>query len=598
MFFEAERSKEAIKSRMLKVALNHWQLTDGNDLDPLVKILMDALSAELYDVVNDIKTAEGRILEKMAHLLAPDLLTTPLPAHAVMQALPGEPTDILDQSSQFVTTKKIAARPDGPLETPVDLYFAPINKVRIFNADITYLYTSGNLYSFDKTGNKLLLAVGNDESLRTENFIYVGINSAGPFTDLQGMTFFFDVKNIETSTANSLYQYLPNTSWFIADKKIDMGPGIFDYKVKSNSTVEDQLKHENIMSSIVDNISAYYRPRFLTVTDELNISEEQYQQYPKEFTTVFPAASLTGFQQKMLWLKIVFPVAIKEDLLNALHVKINTFPVVNCRKNDMRYRLRGGRHIIPIPNVPNENFLAIRSFNDADMDYRSEAVKKSSDKEIGTYTLRTGGLERFDSRNGREMILYLVELLRSESAAFSVYGQDFIAGTLKEINQFIALLEQRINLKISEALETPNYIIVSPAKGKDLMFVEYWTTNAELANNIRQGTKLHQLSGAAVRSDSLLLLTSTLGGKEKLQTSEKLAAFKYGLLTHDRLVTVEDIRSFCFHELGSRLSNVAVQRGFVVSDNMKEGIKRTIDVIMTPQKRTTKVKIGKRSVII
>ncbi len=44
------------------------------------------------------------------------------------------------------------------------------------------------------------------------------------------------------------------------------------------------------------------------------------------------------------------------------------------------------------------------------------------EEQTGTYTLHSGGVERFDTRNIHEMINYLLELLRSESAAFAGYG--------------------------------------------------------------------------------------------------------------------------------------------------------------------------------
>ena len=360
MFSETEETKDTIKQRMLKVALTQWELTDVNDLDTLVKMLMDALSAELYGVANDIKTAEGRILEKMAHLLAPDLLTMPMPAHAIMQALPAEATEVMDTGSQFCTSKKIATRPDGPLETSVDIYFAPVKKIRLFNADLAYLYVPGSLYNFDRTGNKVLVASGNNDSSKGQCIAYIGINANTSFANLQGMTLFFDPKNVETAAANILYQCLPNTSWYLGNKKISVVSGLHNYTLEAKD-VDNGKDYENIMHSIAENITAYYRPKFLTITDDSILSEEQFQYYPEAFTTIFSAATLAAFQQKMIWLRIVFPVSIKDEILNALHVKINAFPVFNCRKNDLRYRLRGGRHIIPIPNVPNENFLDRKS---------------------------------------------------------------------------------------------------------------------------------------------------------------------------------------------------------------------------------------------
>src|SRR3954454_3981245 len=145
MFFDSDNSREAIKTRMLRVALTYWETKNIDELDPLVKFLTDALSTELYDVINDIKNAEGRILEKIAHLLAPDLLTAPAPAHAVMQAIPAEPSELITNEDVFFVEKKIASKPEGPPDTSLDVNFTAVNKVRIFDAQIKYIFSGANL---------------------------------------------------------------------------------------------------------------------------------------------------------------------------------------------------------------------------------------------------------------------------------------------------------------------------------------------------------------------------------------------------------------------------------------------------------------------
>jgi hypothetical protein len=580
MFFDSDNSKEAIKTRMLRIALNYWDTKNTDELDPLVKLLMEALSAELYDVVNDIKNAEGRILEKMAHILAPDLLTSPTPAHAIMKAVPAEPIETITNEDLFYVEKKIASKPDGPLDTSIDLYFTAVNKAAIFDAQINYVFSGANLYTVDSAANKMLAGNAQKGLQTNECCVWLGMHLHSRISKIGGMRFFFDLKNVDASVADYFYQFLPFTRWYINDREIKVYSGLHD--AQRNNTTENGMTNTDLMESIRSNVNNYYQKKFITIADdEFEIKTETLQLYPDKLKNSLPQPVLQKLTDDLVWVKIVFPTKIQQELLDELNVKVNAFPVMNCKPNELRFRLRSGRNIIPLPNVPNERFLAIKSFTDGVTNYKAIPFRKAGDEEVGTYTLRTGGLERFDSRNGREMIQYLLELLRSESAAFSAYGHDFIASTLKEMNQFIALLEQKTNTTISDALEIPNYIIVKPAENQEMMFVEYWTTNMDVANNIRTGTKMQQSSGIAVKPDSLMLLTATMGGKDKLKSEEKLYAFKYGLLTRDRIVTVEDIRSFCFYELGNRLKDVTVKRGFVISDNPKEGAKRTIDVVLS-----------------
>jgi hypothetical protein len=208
-------------------------------------------------------------------------------------------------------------------------------------------------------------------------------------------------------------------------------------------------------------------------------------------------------------------------------------------------------------------------------------------EEVGTFTVREGGMERFDKRNAQEIINYLLQLIRSESSAFSAYGQEFVAGLLREINQRIALMEQKVKASMRNALEIPHYIIVKPPQNTEFMYVQYWTTMAEYANNIRSRTEMQQHSGLSVKPGSIFLLTATREGSNKLKSGERLNAFKYGFMTRDRIVTNEDIRNFCFYELRDRISNVSVTKGFEISPSPKEGFRQTIDVVLTVLKAET-----------
>jgi len=583
MFFDADNSKEAIKTRMLRIALNHWETKNVDELDPLVKILMEALSAEMYDVINDIKNAEGRILEKMAHILAPDLLTSPTPAHGILKAIPAEPSEMLTNDDVFFVEKKAASKPGGLPDTTLEVPFTAVNKVRIFDAQVNLLFSGVNMYAVDTAANKILAGAVQKGGISNECCIWIGMKTHSSVSKISGMSFYFDLKNVDTLVAGYFYEFLPLTKWFIDNREIKVESGFSDTDKSNKRDRAAGITNTNLMQGVRENINNFYQKMFISLVDEdFELKTESLKPYPDKLANALSPSVIQKLSDNLVWLKVVFPTNIQQELLDELNVQVNAFPAFNCKYNELRYRLRSGRNIIPLPNVPGERFLAIKSFKDGVTNYKEIPFKKAGDEEVGTYTLRTGGLERFDSRNGREMIQYLLELLRSESAAFSAFGHDFIASTLKEMNQFISLLEQKTNTTISDAFEIPHYVIVKPVQNQEMMFVEYWSTNMDNGNNIRSGTRLRQSSGIAVKPDSLLFLTTTVGGKDKLKSEEKLYAFKYGLLTRDRIVTVEDIRSFCFYELGSKLENVAVKRGFEISDNPKEGAKRTVDVILYP----------------
>ena len=76
-------SKESIKARMLQNATKLWGVKNVQALDPVVKLLIDAFSTEVFKANNEIQNVNGRILEKLARLLTPAKYTHPNPAHAI-----------------------------------------------------------------------------------------------------------------------------------------------------------------------------------------------------------------------------------------------------------------------------------------------------------------------------------------------------------------------------------------------------------------------------------------------------------------------------------------------------------------------------------
>jgi hypothetical protein len=585
MSFELNNSKEVIKTRMIKHALNYWNIKNSDDLDPAVKLILEALSTELYNLGNEIKDSQVRILEKVSNLMAPDFLTCPNPAHAILYATPIEPTEMLYSTTSFCAQKKISSKQDEVLDTVLDVIFTPVDALQIFDAQVAYIATAENLYAYNTTFSKQLTARCNTK-MAEQNALWIGLKINPKIEDINNLVFYFDWKNIESKLANRLYQLLPLSRWYIDDAEIEMQSGL---KYADNENAGDAYKNilleYDLLSLLEKDVKHYYDQRFITISDKkFNKTNWTTFPYPSSFKNSFAEKDLQKLNEKLLWIKVVFPSIMQLEFFDEIQIYTNAFPVMNRQLNDLKFRLKGGSNIIPLKTGTLDQFLSVRSLADDTHTYKSVPYKKMDEEEYGTYTLRSGGVERFDTRNAREQIGYLLELLRSESAAFSSFGYDFMATTLKEMNQKISLMEQKTKgyTNSDNGTEIPNYIIVKPFEGFDMMYTKYWTTLAEAANYIRVNTRLQLTKGLKVKADSIVLLTATTGGKNRLRPEERLQAFRYGLMTRNRIITKEDIRNFCFYELGEKISSVKVEKGFELSVHPKEAFSRTINVILIP----------------
>lgn len=583
MISDLNDSKEIIKTRMLKHALNYWNLKNSDDLDPAVKLILEALSAELHSLGNEIKDSQVRILEKVSNLMAPDFLTCPNPAHAIMHALPIEPVEMLYTTTSFCAQKKISSKQDEVLDTALDIFFTPVDAVQIFDAQVAYVATPESLYAYNATFSKQLTG-RSKVRLAERNTVWMGLKINPKIENIKDLFFCFEWRNLESKLTNSAYQLLPLSRWYIENTEIEMRSGLkYAENLNTIDTYENIFLEYDLLSLLEKDVKHYYDQRFVTINDQkIDSITELKSFYPAAFKNNFSETDLQKLNEKLLWIKVVFPSAMQLNFFDEIQIYTNAFPVMNRQINDLKFRLKGGSNIIPLKTGALEQFLSVRSLTDDTHTYKSVPYKKMDEQEYGTYNLRNGGVERFDTRNARELIKYLLELLRSEGAAFSSYGYDFMATTLKEMNQKISLMEQKTKGYTNNAAEIPNYIIVKPFEGFDMMYTKYWTTLAEVANYIRATTKLQLTKGLKVKPDSVALLTTSTGGKNRLRAEERLQAFRYGIMTRNRIITKEDIRNFCFYELGNKITRVEVEKGFELSIHPKEAFKKTIDIILIP----------------
>ena len=279
------------------------------------------------------------------------------------------------------------------------------------------------------------------------------------------------------------------------------------------------------------------------------------------------------------------------DVLDDLTISINCFPVVNRHLNDITYRLQQFFNIIPL--LSQEQFFSVEKIestsNEAkgDKEYKYYSFDLFDNSKKGTYTIRSGDLERFDSRNAMEYINYLVELLRDESRSFSALGQDFISSAIKSLNQSISQIEQKIKQSGVIVENTPAYLLINPIADSDTIFIRFWTSNGEQGNFVRGGSQLEMYEGSQFKKEGLALMTTTTGGANKLKNTETLAAYKSVLTSRGRIMTQEDIKSFCDYFLYGKadVKSLEVTKGVGIGTGPLQGLIPTVDININALKK-------------
>jgi len=219
--------------------------------------------------------------------------------------------------------------------------------------------------------------------------------------------------------------------------------------------------------------------------------------------------------------------------------------------------------------------------------------KDNSNKNKGTYITRTESVGKLGYRKANEYVVYLLELLKDESASFSLFNNDFLQSNLKELNQLISRLENKVS-EVTNAVSETTYLSLKPFNIKESLLVEYWTTNGTLANNIKTGSKLEIYKGIGIKQKSGTLLTPTHGGKDHLLMEERLNAYRRALLSRNRVVTKEDVKALCYEIYNNKITKIEVQKNYIKDIALNKGLIQCIEIILTPNTSVeTKEPFGK-----
>ena len=192
-------NKEQIRDRILKNAATSWGARKTVNSDPVIKMMFEGMANEIYMLGQDFTAIETRLLEKMAQILTPGILTAPFPAHGVMHALPLEKTYLLTKESGVYYENETLAK---NLQT-ANLSFYPACNVRLHNADVKYMVCDNRLYQVDHTLEKTMIARTNRKI--AHNSVWIALAAGEQINNLRDFSFYIDFPDM---TDNYEYLYL------------------------------------------------------------------------------------------------------------------------------------------------------------------------------------------------------------------------------------------------------------------------------------------------------------------------------------------------------------------------------------------------------
>jgi len=573
-----QESREYIKTRMLKNAARAWGLPETeseSSFDPLVSMLLAACSIELEKISGEIEASRARVLERMVQLLSPDAFTGALPAHAIAAATPLERRSELPENTQLYFHPELQSENDAAASK--DKYFTPTASFTLNKSSIKFIATGSRLYRMLNSVTKEMIGRSENGKELPANTLWLGIDEPG--NSLQNTAFYFDLRN--DANKQLFYHQLPKANWYWDDRAIPHEPGYGDRYISGEQIDLKNIlqKEDDVLGKIKKHINAFYKPSFITLTDPENITVSE----GNETIAVMIDEAFTGKTaellkaQKLRWICVDFPQTISSVILEDVVCVMNCFPVFNRKAHDFTYRMQDLVNVIPLQTE--DLFLDMEEVSNDEGKILNLRTFQKKDEDEFKILLRNGGVGRFDERGAVAVVNYLIQLLRDESAAFSAIGNDFMNNEMKQLQQIINKMEQKIFSTEIRQEQTP-YLVVrnNPKAPWKNIFIRYWSTAGMDANNIKAGSGLLQYRGSSFEGNRAVLVTTSIGGHNKLSTTESVLAFKSALLSRDRLITAEDIKAFCHYQLGERVRKIDIGKGVMVHPDQQKGFIKTIDV--------------------
>ncbi len=581
-------SKDTIRSRMIRTASGLWGFTDTQDVnsfDPIVGMILGALAEELYAVYTDIKKTDSRILGKMQDLLFNQHGYNHLPAHGIARARPLQPKVVIGETSQFCFTRKISRSVNKEtVNENKSIYFTPTAEIHLFRAEVKYLAAGEQLFEISEQYKEPAGAAFSHTPSDLSK-LFIGIKTDNLIDRLDGLILMFAVKNKQNE--ERLLNALPAGIWKINNQNVVFRPGFEAEPDVPRNPLTEILKEENDLSfRTCRYVNDLYRKRFVILEDG-NYSLKSFTRpdsIPEDIKGRFPGNILKSIPGDLLWIELCLPQPVSPEMISDLVVSVNCFPVINRELREFSQTLTQGLNIIPLNTE--DLFFDIRKINDSrGVSFKPLHSYESNGSGDDGYWIRQGGVARFDSLDAAEAINHLTELIRDERASFALLGTDMISTELKQLDQIITRLKQRLDTTNANRESTP-YVMLSLKSNFERAFVQFWSTSGEMGNNIRADSRMTVHRASEVDPNSVVFVTATSGGKRKLTGEERMNKLRRTLLSKGRVVTPEDIKALCFEHFGPDLLKADIKKGTYLNHDCNKGLCRSVDISLTLNPRS------------
>lgn len=553
-----------IKERLLDRALDLWGIEDERQLDPVVDLLLEAVAFESFQLEETLARADAALLGRLSRLLIPQKWMLPRPAHGLLSVHPksGEHLMELSPHDHFSVNRVVQGVKSPPL------FFTPLYATQLLNAQIRYRLWGTQLEELGRRRCYTEQAFAEEDRLG-DHTLYLGIQIAE-----ENLVHTDRLRLAILPERGELLPFLSEIQAF------------------------DACEHPLVIQS--QNIpEASYEGHYVQDLKEhychyLYEIELQESKASCSLTSLFPKLKeelheLHDVASQLYWIRLEFPAVFTLDDMASMGVHLNTVPVINRRLIRKLHSLEREGRILSLSTSDQGHFLSIESLEDNLGKVYIPRERSYEAGALGVYSLYFGDLERFDASDAQRQLRRVLQLVREEGNAFSAVDNSSFASVLKELQDRLKTLEKTVGKMQSESGPSKAFLMTMPEAEAEHLALSYWESTGGLANGLSPQDIIQSLEPDKFDSASIRLRTKTKGGRAAETEDMLIAHLRYGLLSKERIVTREDVKSYLKHRLGITLKQVDLRDGVTISQEPNKGLVRCTDVFLELVKQGTEL---------
>lgn len=557
------KSKEAIRKKLLEYINLIWGTRRIDRLDPIVKLMIDEVSNEIYLIYNKIEDIEAIILEKIAKIITTAEYISVRPSHTIIQINPHNPVYTLTTDTALYMNKI----PTGIFSKKIDtIAFHPVTDTLLWDAKLSYIFHDRKLYTMLSHNEKELKAI--TDKYITFNSLWLGIEITEGIENLNGLSFYIDFPHL--SEIHDYYDLLSYTECFIGGDKVNLKSGYLNIENKKFTESDKavlNLYKENYL--VIDENVYLKNLRLTTLPDEVkdHINQEKIADIPP-----------------ILWIRLQFLPSFQSEDLDNIHIVINTFPATNKKLVQIPIIKDSLKITTTLPANRYEKLLDVSEVFDQEGNHYSFEAKSFSDIP-GTYHMdRTNRLFQ-DEYNLIDIIERLRDVIQDERVAFPKMDIDLLDNVMSAIETSESGVLDRTGKNKRDENKIIGKISFVPLEETTEITVKYWLTFGESLNGIPAGELLSTHKNSPLHGIEAYTITEIFGSKEFKDIKELPSINKYMLTSKNKIFTDHDIISFCECELKDMIEKVEVELGDKVSLKPNEGLIRSIHINLYPHSK-------------